>query len=140
MKVALYKGTRAGLAGLYNRIVRWWTLGQYSHVELVFSDGMSASSSFADGGVRFKRIEFDAGKWDFIDLPDNAEALALRWYRLHEGKAYDYWANIRFMFGFLPDSKDKYQCAESVMSALGYSDAWRFEPNSVASVLRNVGR
>lgn len=67
MKLALYKSTRPGLPGLYNRLVRWWTDSEYSHCELVFSDGMCGSSSWLDGGVRLKRIELDPDHWDVID-------------------------------------------------------------------------
>ena len=68
MKVAFYKGKRGGFAGAFDATVRWWTRGAYSHVELIFSDGMSASASARDGGVRFKRIEFKPEHWDFVDL------------------------------------------------------------------------
>ena len=75
MKVALYKGKRGGSAGAFDASVRWWTRGPYSHVELVFSDGMSASASPRDGGVRFKRIDFKPEHWDFIDLSVDEEHL-----------------------------------------------------------------
>jgi hypothetical protein len=75
MKVALYKGKRGGFAGAFDASVRWWTRGPYSHVELVFSDGMSASASARDGGVRFKRIDFKPEHWDFIDLSVDEEHL-----------------------------------------------------------------
>ena len=68
MQVAFYKGTRSGIAGIYSRGVRFITKGKYSHCELIFSDGMSASASFMDGGVRFKRIEYDPAHWDIIDV------------------------------------------------------------------------
>ena len=75
MKVALYKGKRGGFAGVFDAAVRWWTRGAYSHVELVFSDGMAASSSTRDGGVRFKRIDFKPEHWDFIELKVDEEQL-----------------------------------------------------------------
>ena len=52
MKAAFYKGTRPGLQGIYSRAVRAIDRGPYSHCELVFSDGLSASASYIDGGVR----------------------------------------------------------------------------------------
>lgn len=45
MIAAFYKSTRPGWTGLYNRIIRWWERGDYSHCELIFSDGLAASSS-----------------------------------------------------------------------------------------------
>jgi hypothetical protein len=119
MKAAFYKGTHPGIPGLYNRFVRWWTRGIYSHAEIVFSDWTSASSSFMDGGVRLKKIKFDPAIWDFIDLPDD-------------------WMNLRFCFGFMPDSKDKYACSEACMASLVFTDSWRFDPNAMASILRRL--
>jgi hypothetical protein len=138
MKAAFYKGTHPGIPGLYNRFVRWWTRGIYSHAEIVFSDWTSASSSFMDGGVRLKTIKFDPAIWDFIDLPDELEPAARAWFVEHEGKAYDYWMNLRFCFGFMPDSKDKYACSEACMASLVFTDSWRFDPNAMASILRRL--
>lgn len=75
MRIALYKGKRGGFAGAFDAAVRWWTRGAYSHVELIFSDGMSASASSRDGGVRFKRIDFNPEHWDFVELKVNEEQL-----------------------------------------------------------------
>jgi len=135
MKVAAYKGTRAGWEGLYNRFVRWWTRGQYSHMELIFSDGVAASSSFIDGGVRFKKIVFDPANWDFIDLPAELETAARAWFTVNNGKAYDILGELRFFLGPVSAGRDKWFCSAAVMDALGYGDSWRFEPNIAAKVL-----
>ena len=50
-QLALYKHTRPGLQGVYSRLVRLVDRGPYSHCELVFSNGLSASSSFIDGSA-----------------------------------------------------------------------------------------
>ena len=73
MKAAFYRGTRPGIAGIYNRLVRWWTRSEFSHVELVLSTGRAWSASFADGGVRNKLIDFDTANWILIDLPPELE-------------------------------------------------------------------
>ena len=75
MRLASYTGTRSGLSGLFNRLVRWWLHGPYSHTELVFSDGMCASCSWLDGGARLKRIKITADRWDVVQL-DGDEAAA----------------------------------------------------------------
>lgn len=136
MHAAFYRGTRPGLPGLYNRLARWWTRGKYSHCELVFSDGVAASASFLDGGVRFKKIEFNPDKWDFIELPAHKEAAARAWFVKNEGKNYDLIGNVRFVLGFIEDHRDKWSCAEAVADALSITDAWRYEPNILASTLR----
>lgn len=75
MRLASYTGTRPGFAGLFNRLCRWWLHGRYSHSELVFSDGVCASCSLLDGGVRLKAIALDPSRWDVVDIeaPDDAE-------------------------------------------------------------------
>lgn len=135
MKVAFYKGTKPGLAGIYNRGVRFVTKGKYSHCEIIFSDGMSASSSFADGGVRFKKIEYDLSRWDIIDIIDTDEKSALEWFKKHEGEGYDLIGNLHFIFGFIGDNRHKWSCAESVADALGIPDSWRINPNSLYPII-----
>lgn len=133
MRIAFYTGTRPGLAGIYNRLVRWWTRSPYSHAEIIFSDGVAASSSFADGGVRFKRIEFDPARWDFVDIAGD-EVKVRRWYVEHEGFDYDVLGNVGFVLGFVPDDKGEFSCAESIATALGYREPWRYSPAILHSV------
>lgn len=134
LQAAFYKGTKTGLPGIYNRLVRWIDRGPYSHCELIFSDGLSASASWMDGGVRFKHIEFDPERWDFIDLP-YAENMARLWFAEHDGQGYDLMGNIRFVFGLVPESKKKWFCSEAIAAALGMADPWRYGPNGLAQCL-----
>ena len=134
LTVALYKSTRPGMAGLYNRAVRLWTRSAYSHAELIFSDGMAASSSFLDGGVRFKRIAFDPDHWDFVEIVGD-ENTVRQWFIDHEGKAYDLIGNLGFVIGFIRDGADKWSCAESIAAALGYLESWRYSPAILHSVI-----
>lgn len=136
--MAFYKGTHAGIKGLYNRIVRLWTRGRYSHVEVVFSDGICGSASFVDGGVRYKRIGFDPSKWDFVELPAELEPLARRYFDDHNGEGYDVMGNVRFLIGFLPDSRRRKFCSEAAAEAIGLEDGWRFEPNTLFQVATRI--
>ena len=138
MKAAFYKSTRAGWSGLYNRLVRWWTCGPYSHVELIFSDGMAASSSFMDRGVRFKQIDFDPARWDVVELPASLEAAARVWFMRHAGQPYDLLGNLHFVIAPVRNDHDAWFCSEAVAAALGMSEPWRFDPNSLAAALRFV--
>ena len=135
MRVALYKGTRPGLQGIYSLLVRFIDRGPYSHCELVFSDGVSASSSYIDNGVRFKVIDYNPAHWDFIELPDSLEANARQWFREHDGEPYDLWGNVRFAFGLARDSEGKSFCSEALMSSIGFSDAYRYGPSGMVSAL-----
>lgn len=136
-RAAFYKSTHAGLPGLYNRAVRWITHSQYSHCELIFSDGMAASSSFMDGGVRFKSdIDFNTDKWDFIKLPDELELAARTWFNKHTGDKYDIKGNLHFIFGAIGDNADKEFCSEALAAALDVPDPWRFSPVLLYHTLR----
>lgn len=139
-QAAFYKGTRPGLAGIYNRAVRWVDNGPHSHCELIFSDGIAASSSWADGGVRFKQIYFDPARWDFIDLPPEKEASARQWFIEHEGEPYDLRGNLRFLVGVVRESGKGKFCSEATMASLGFSEPWRYGPNGSAVILRDWAR
>lgn len=142
MKIAFYKGTRPFPQSLFNMGVRWWTGGIYSHCEIIFSDGVSASSSFMDHGVRFKQIDYknSESQWDFIDLDQFDESKTRRWFYCFHGCKYD----VLNLFGFILRRKDgfsnKYTCSEACASALGLSDPWRYDPNSLYSVLTSIKR
>jgi hypothetical protein len=133
MKIALYKGKRGGFAGAFDAAVRWWTRGAYSHVELVFSDGMAASSSTRDGGVRFKRIDFKPDHWDFVEI-DGDECNAADWFGERLGAGYDYLGLFGFVWRPHNGISRRWFCSEAVAAALGIPDPWRFCPNTLAAV------
>lgn len=136
MIAAFYRSTPRGWAGLYNRLVRWWERGQYSHVELIFSDGLAASSSYMDGGVRFKRIDFHPEHWDFIELPAHLELRARSWFENHAGERYDLMGNVRFLADFMRDDQYKWFCSEALAEAIGMPESWRYGPNGLYAALK----
>lgn len=135
-RAAFYKGTRPGLAGIYNRLVRWLDRGPYSHCELIFSDGIAASSSYMDGGVRFKQIDFDPERWEFIDLLSEKEVAARQWFCDHLGQPYDLAGNFRFLFGWIREAIGKWFCSEAAGAALGLAEPWRYGPNGLFVLLK----
>lgn len=78
--LALYKGRKSGRSpkALALRFVDWVirkaTDSPYSHCEIAVTVSDSSglfdcySSSFRDGGVRIKRMQLAADKWDLIEL------------------------------------------------------------------------
>ena len=137
MRAAFYRATRPGLQGIYSRAVRFIDRGAYSHSELVFSDGLSASASYIDGGVRFKRIDYDDTHWDFTDLPPSMEPYARDWFEANKGAPYDLMGNVRFVLPWLADSERGWFCSEAMAAALGWAEPWRFGPNGLAALLRS---
>jgi hypothetical protein len=132
MKVAFYCGTKKGLAGVYNRGVRWLDRSTFSHCELVFDNGESASSSFMDGGVRFKEIDY-TGKSDWVLVPIHwaNEDVAREYFSANKEHKYDILGNVRFLFGFVRDSDSKLFCSEAVAGALGIANPWRLTPSAL---------
>jgi len=142
MKIALYKAVRPGIQGVFNIIVRWWTNGPYSHCEAVLAtgpDGASecASSSFLDGGVRIKSIKLDSDHWDFLEVQANP-AQVRAWFAERVGLPYDLVGLLRFVGPRGDGDKARWYCSEAVCAALGWSEPWRFDPNTFAAVLRNL--
>jgi len=138
-KIAFYKGVHPGLPGIYNRLVQWWTKSPYSHCELVFSDGLSASSSFMDGGVRFKQINYSTDThWDFITLPNELEHAARKWFEDRVGAKYDLKGNLGFVIGAVHDSKDKFFCSEACAAALQLGQASLYSPATLYPLLAYI--
>lgn len=136
LRAAFYKGTHAGPPGVYNRLVRWWTRSQYSHVELVFGADQAASSSAMDGGVRFKPIQFDPALWDFVDVPEALAVHAWQWFEDHQGAGYDYLGNLHFVLSAVGDDKRRWFCSEAVAAALGMPNPERFDPGTLHAALQ----
>ena len=136
--VAFYKGTRPGIQGLYSFLVRWWTRSPYSHCEMIFSDGISASSSFLDGGVRFKDITYNPDHWDIVELPIQLEQSARNWFVQHEGESYDLIGNLGFVIGSVDDAKRKWFCSEAIMAALGVEEPGKFSPSTAMPVVKSI--
>ena len=141
MKIAFYRYRKSDpiYKTIINRLVCWWTRGPYSHVEIVLGtnpDGTNicASSSARDGGVRIKNIKMPSYKWDFIEV--EADAAQVRaWFEGQAGRKYDYLAWLGFLWRRESGSSNRWFCSEAVATALGYADAWRFDPNTLFVVL-----
>lgn len=145
MQIAFYKGTRPGIPGLFNRAVRWWTRGPYSHCELVLwrlADGRAVCGSSAnlDGGVRRKIIDLDPERWDVIDLPWLKQGPVLDWFMQHDGEAYDTLGLFGFVWRRGDGDRDRWYCSEACAAAMGFDESWRFDPNTLAAVVRSMGR
>ena len=140
MKAAFYCGTRKGFNGLYSRGVRYIEKGSFSHCELIFSDGVSASASFTDGGVRFKDITYSSGDWVFVDVSWADEKYARAYFEEHEDEGYDILGNLRFLIGVVGHSKNKKFCSEAVAEALGLRNGWLLAPNALYNVLTFINK
>lgn len=94
MKIAFYKGLKS--KHFIDKLISVATLSEYSHCEIVFSDGVSASASRRDGGVRFKKIDYtiNPDRWDIYEIVNpyglEAENLIRYFFSIHDEDEYDY--------------------------------------------------
>ena len=136
MKIALYKGTLSGWRGWISRLVRFADRGPYSHCEVVFSDGMCASASWLDGGVRFKKINFNPDHWDFIAIGSQwpPETLVKDWFEQRKGSRYDLPGSLGLVCRPFRQRHNRWFCSEAGAASLGVSEAWRISPNMLAAL------
>ncbi len=132
MKLAFYKASKGTLL---DTAINIWTGGYgYSHVELVFSDGMSFSSSPREGEVRLKKIDFDPDKWEFCDLRnyDMDEARVRAQAENFVGRDYD-WKGIFlwFVLSIKKQDNSKWWCSEIIAFLLKWQN-FRISPNKLA--------
>jgi hypothetical protein len=138
MKIAFYKKRNKFPTDIISELIKWWDGGPYSHCELIFSSGVSASSSMQDNGVRFKHIEYGE-HWDIIAVPEQfSEAYAYEWFVTNECAAYDFLGDVGFVLNRGIQDKNKWFCSEAIASALGFSDAWRLSPNGLYSIIQRI--
>lgn len=138
MRLALFKGTRPGLAGVFSIACRWWLGGPYTHAELIFSDGMAGTSRSAEGGVVLRRIEFDPKDWDFIEIVGDEEA-ARHWFEVHQGEGFDLLGLLGFVWRRDIHRPPRWFCSEAIGAALGIAQPWRFDPNQLPIILEQRG-
>lgn len=144
MRIAFY---RAKYGDWSDRLIALFTMGAYSHVEYVFSDGVWFSASPRDGGVRYKWIVPKDLHWTFLDLPVSAEEEdKLRmWCDGEVGCKYDWKEVLRFVLPFLGSDKSRWFCSEIVMAGLHQLGLFKkykkeeFSPNSLYKLLIDSG-
>lgn len=128
VSVAFYTGSK----GLYESLISIFA-GIPTHCELLFSDGMCFSSSNRDGGLRFKKIEFNPDKWIIIDIPRSNEGQARAYCESLEkdNSGYDYLGTLLGWLGI--HSKRKWFCSEVTARVLQESGvALDVDPETVS--------
>ena len=112
MKIQLmfYKGK----GDLFDKLIRWWTHSEYSHVELVIG-GMWYSSSPRTGRVAGRELVYNESHWDSVEVEANEGQIKrmTRLFRQERGKKYD-WLGIT-LSQILPlgiDMPNRWFCSE----------------------------
>ena len=147
MKIAFFRGWKYG--DWRNRFIAIYTMGPYSHAELVFSDGMWFSSSPNENGVRYKpslpgSIDY---QWVFLNLPVNAEdeAKLRAWCDGEVGCGYDWREVFRFAFPWFSCDDSRWFCSEICLAGLhelGLLTQYKqedYSPNALYKLLIDSG-
>lgn len=144
MKIAFYHypAGKPWYQVLQHLLVRWWTNGPYSHVELILEDKGNdiytcASSSARDDGVRIKDIHLPINKWDIIEIDstDNDMMAVRKYFAENANKKYDYLAWVGFIFRFIKGKRNRLFCSEAVCGSIGILQSWRYDPNSMVPII-----
>ena len=133
IRLAFYKGK----GDWVDKVIKWWTKSQYSHVEVVVGNTW-ISSSPRDGGVRSMRMEsYNAEHWDIIDYPGVTSGDVFDLFRRTKGDDYDF---IGILFSqVLPlgiQSKSKWYCSEWT-AKLKYKNS-KLNPQELYELVSNV--
>jgi hypothetical protein len=142
MYLAFYKGLKDinPKADIVDYLICKWTKSIYSHVEIVFSTGISFSSSPRDGGCRYKAIVYDDAIWDYIDLSISKqyEDNIMKFCNSQNGKGYD-WTGI-FLSQIFPldiSEPNKWTCSELVAKCLNYKKPSQYNPGNIYTKVKN---
>jgi len=133
MKIAFYKGK----GGTFNKLIKWWTRSEITHVELIIDD-IWYSSSHIDGGVRGKVIDYNPDHWDIYELNNIDEYRARKVIADAIGCGYD-WTGIvgSQVLPFGIQWPYRYFCSELVGAALMVKSPQRYAPNELLRLLKN---
>jgi len=145
MKLAFYKAFQPNASSL-DKVIAVATFGNYSHIEIVFSDDEWFSISAREGITRFKDIHPKEGSWDFIELDfvdEDQEKIVRQNAKNYLGFRYDY---VGALFSATPlcIQKDKKMfCSEVVGIILSKSgiiplgDGCKYSPNGLYKKINN---
>lgn len=145
MKIAFYKAFCKNSTILDN-LVGIFSMGPYSHVELVFSSGLSFSISPRENSARFKYIDFNPDHWEIIDIrvTDTQEEYLMDLARLCEGKKYDYIGALASITPVCIQKTNKVFCSELCVNLLNkagihrLNDGCRYSPSKYANEIRKM--
>lgn len=169
MMLASYHGTRAGLLGLGNVLIRLRLRGRYSHSEVVFEPGDGVDHLMPDGTCQpdasgalwcvsstglehippwSARRPGKRGGVRFKRIvlggkwtldPVSNPEHAARWAVDNEGRLYDWQLILGFLAWAVPHKRSRVMCSEACADMLGLGDAWRFDPCVLRAVVARAG-
>ncbi|MGC3961918.1 MAG: hypothetical protein QM803_00975 [Rhodocyclaceae bacterium] len=74
-----------------------------------------------------------ADRWDLFEIVGDADA-AYAWFMAHAGEPYDWSGVVRFACPAFGESSSRWFCSEAVLTALRWTEGWRFTPADLAAM------
>lgn len=106
--------------------------GKYSHCEVIDAEGYCWGSSYIDGGVRRKLVNFNNERWKVLELEGDLEKV-VAWFELHEGEKYDMFGLLGFVLPWRVSDRSRWFCSEAIAEALGIPLSWKVGLKELAS-------
>lgn len=134
--LASYKGTRPGLAGVFNRLIRFFDKSSYSHSELTVGNPFTSevdcySSSISEGGVRVKKMKLNKERWTIQHVSWVTEEDVKEAYERTKGMGYDYVGALSVKVSLLKQIKNRFFCNEWCGKVMGIDQPWRYSPGGL---------
>lgn len=137
--IALYKGP----GRLTNAFIRRWQRSPYSHCEVItrrIADTYECwSASAMDGGVRLKIMALNPEHWDLFLLRLARPEDVRLWFAKHEDEGYDLLGLLGFAWRPWRGERRKWWCSEAVAASLGFTEPFRYDVATFASVVQRYG-
>jgi len=137
IKLAFYKNYKRDILDYSIAVFQFLFLAgkhsKYTHTEINIR-GLSYTSSYVDGGVRKKKINYSEENWEVLEFEVSAESVdkMLSFFENEEGKKYDL-LNIFFaQFLHIPiERKDRWICSEICAKMLDLTDEFKMKHRPV---------
>ena len=116
IRVGFYKGKGT----IFDRLIRWWCDGKYSHCELVIPNDTWFSADANTNRVRYTTFSPNPNNWDYVefDTTEREEMIIRAWADSKIGKGYDYLGLAGFVLPFNTQNPNRYFCSEVCIEAL----------------------
>jgi hypothetical protein len=135
LRMAFQHSGRVGPMKLVAPVAALLDHGPYSHTEIQLPDG-TCCSSVPGSGVVMRKLHLDPAHFDFLPLSNGLLQQVVNWYEAHQGHAYDWRGNLRFLAPLVRESSARWFCSESNLAALGVPQPWRHGPTGAYHLIK----
>jgi len=147
MKLINYRVWGNNKSTIADYIVSIFTLGKYSHTEIVFSDNVSFSISPRENIARFKSINYHNGSWDILEFKTSIEQERLMRAEaeklVNESTQYDYAGALFSPLKLCIQKEEKIFCSEvcayllNKYNVFDLENGCRYTPSRLFNIIKS---